>query len=125
MSYHFKPGCDLRMMTPQTFLAWSVAAEVYEASGELCWATSIYRPGTWDQVMLHGVGDAIDLGLRDAAGHVFNDKLIDSIYQQLAHRLGKAYGGQYDVIDERAAPGGPHIHIEFQPTADWKKGNVT
>jgi len=115
MGLHFKPGVDLRNMQPQTLLAWIVASEVYERHGQACFATSLYREGTWEQVMLHGKGLAIDLGLRDSTGAVFDGPTIDAIVAELRTRLGKPYGGQYDVVDERAAKGGPHIHVEFDP----------
>jgi hypothetical protein len=117
MTYYWKPGVDLREMAPQTLLAWGVAAEVYERHGKICRATSLYRQGTWDQVLLHGKGAAIDLGLRDLDGTLYDPLVIDSIFDELTDRLGKAHGGQYDVVDERAAPGGPHLHIEFDPKA--------
>ena len=116
-SKYWKPGVDLREMIPQTLLAWDVAAEVYERHGKFCRVTSLYRQGAWDQVLLHGKGAAIDLGLRDLDGNQFDGLTTDSIVDELTHRLGKPFGGQYDVVDERGAPGGPHIHIEFDPKA--------
>jgi hypothetical protein len=114
---YWKAGVDLREMTPQSLLAWDVAAEVYERHGKICRVTSLYRMGTWDQVLLHGRGMAVDFGLRDLDGSLYDGLVIDSIVDELTHRLGKPGGGQYDVVDERNAPGGPHIHIEFDPKA--------
>lgn len=117
MGKHWKPGVDLREMTPQVLLAWDVAEEVYERHGKLCRVTSLYRQGTWEQVLLHGRGAAVDFGLRDPDGTLYDALVIDSLVDELRHRLGKQFGGQYDVCDERSAPGGPHIHIEFDPKA--------
>jgi len=122
MGLHFKGGVDMREMTPQILFAWIVASEVYESVGEVCMATSLYRQGTWDQVLLHGKGAAIDLAIRKPDGTPFEVGTVDAIVQQLTHRLGKKYGGQYDVVDERGAGSsagwtGAHIHIEFDPKA--------
>lgn len=112
----FVPGLDMREMTTQTLFAWGVADEVFLAHGiKDCWATSLRRQGTWEQVLLHGSGNAIDIGIRDEQGKVFAPETITSIVMMLTRRIGKPFGGQFDVLDERDAPGGPHIHIEFDP----------
>lgn len=115
MGLHFKAGVDLRHLSTQALVAWLVATEVYEEAGYRCWLTSAYRSGTRDQVLLHGEGEAIDLGLRDDAGRLLPADVIDLIVAKLELRLGRRGGGQFDVVDERHAPGGPHLHIEFDP----------
>jgi hypothetical protein len=115
VNLYLKPGVDLRQMSPQTLLAWMVATEIYERHGYPCRVTSLKRDGTWEQVMLHGSGNAVDLGIRAPSGDLLPDNVIDSIVEELGQRIGRQGGGQYDVVDERAAVGGPHIHIEFDP----------
>lgn len=115
MSLHFRSGVDLRQMTTQILLAWEVAAEVFERHGRVAWVTSLYRPGTWSQTLLHGKGSAIDIGLRLPSGDVIDDPTIDAIVADLRTRLDRRHGGQFDVVDERTAPGGPHVHVEWDP----------
>lgn len=107
---HFAPGIDMRDMTPQTLYAWVCASVACWEFGTACVATSIKRPGS-----LHSKGQAIDIGMRDvslAKG--------DAIHEKLDKWIGRAGGGQYDVVNE-LRPGsspnwtGPHIHIEFDP----------
>lgn len=106
-----KPGVDLSYLTPQMVLALIVAEEVYEAHGHPCRVTSVFRK----DALLHTSGKAVDLGIRDGNGEVYPDDVLDSIVDDLNRRLGKAHGGQFDVVDERSAQGGPHLHLEFQP----------
>jgi D-alanyl-D-alanine dipeptidase len=111
MSLFLKSGVDLRGMTPQAVVAVIVAEEVYEGHGYPCRVTSVYRA----EAMLHTAGNAVDFGIRDGNGEVYPEDVIDSILEELHRRIGKKFGGQYDVVDERSAPGGPHIHVEFDP----------
>jgi hypothetical protein len=120
MALHFRSGVDLRQMAPQILVAWEVAAEVFESHGHTAWVTSLYRAGPWETTLLHGKGLAIDIGLRDAAGELLPDGTISAIVAELRARLGKEYGGQFDVVDERgvgASAGwtGAHVHLEFDP----------
>lgn len=110
MGLYLKPGVDLRDLQPQTLLAFMVADEVYADHGLPCRITSVYRDGS----MLHTEGFAVDLGLRDGNGELYADDIIDSLVDSLKARIGKPLH-QFDVVDERTAPGGPHIHIEFDP----------
>jgi len=121
MSIHIKAGVNLKGLQPQMLLALMVASEAFSAQGEDCIVTSAVRDGTWDQVLLHGTGCAIDLSVGDLKGFPLNDEQIDKVLNHLNAVLGRPGGGQYDVVDER--PGhnpssmstGPHIHIEFDP----------
>jgi hypothetical protein len=111
MSLRLKEGVNLRNLSAQIVLAMHVAQEAYESHGYTMRVTSVYRSGD----LLHDTGQAVDLGIKDGNGEVYPDDVLDSLVDELHRRLGKRFGGQFDVVDERVAPGGPHIHIEWDP----------
>lgn len=111
MSLVLKPGVKLELLAPQMLIGLIITEQVFESYGCSCRVTSAYRPDS----KLHSVGRAVDVGIRDLKGAVYEDDLLDGILSELQHRLGKKYGGEFDVVDERDAVGGPHIHIEYDP----------
>lgn len=111
MSLVLKSGIDLSYLSPQAVLGMTVTKEVYEGHGYPCRITSVFR----SEALLHTSGKAFDVGIRDLNGEVYPDDVLDSIIEELHRRLGKKYGGQFDIVDERSAPGGPHLHIEWDP----------
>jgi len=111
MSLVLKPGVDLSYLTPQMLLGLIIADQVYAGHGHSCRVTSVFRRNA----MLHTTGKAADLGIRDLNGEVYPDTVIDNILGDLRSRLGKQHGGAFDVVDERTALGGPHIHLEYDP----------
>lgn len=112
---HFRPGVDLRKMTPQTLYAWQCASVVCFDYGIPCEASNLYQPGIFARFGFHSDGNAIDIGMRD-----IDLKVGDAVCERLKRWIGREGGGQYDVINE-LRPGtstywsGPHIHIEFDP----------
>jgi hypothetical protein len=121
MGIHIMPGVNLKGIQPQMIVALMVADTAYGTLGYDCILTSAVRNGTWDEVLLHGTGCAIDLSVRTLHGSLLPDRDVDVIYAQINAVLGKSGGGQYDVVDERPSRNpsskstGPHIHIEFDP----------
>lgn len=112
---HFGPGVRLEQMTPQTLYAWGCAAIACWEKGIPCVARSLYRPGLFAKMGFHSNGNAIDIGMANV------DPVVgDAICERLHKWIGRAGGGQYDVVNE-LRPGssagwtGPHIHIEFDP----------
>lgn len=106
-----KSGVKIDFLSTQILLALRIAEQVYESHGYPCRVTSVYRP----EAMLHTEGFAADLGIRDGNGELYPDDVLDSILEELHRCIGKKFGGQFDVVDERNSPGGPHFHIEFDP----------
>jgi hypothetical protein len=120
MGLYFNKGVELRNLQPQSVIALQVAAEVYAEEGQHCVVTSAYRVGSWMQTLLHGKGLAVDLSVRDLDGVMLSADVIDRIVKKLTVRIGKADGGQFDVVPELQAGAsagwsGPHIHLEFDP----------
>jgi hypothetical protein len=118
---HFMPGVNLRGLQPQMVLALTVANEAFASMDADCIVTSATRDGTWDEVLLHGKGCAVDLSVKDIHGVSLSDLQVTNILRHLNNVLGRQGGGQFDVVDERpdhnpsSNSTGPHIHIEFDP----------
>lgn len=120
MGLHFKNGVDLLNLTPQTCVAIQVATECFGAEGEDCLVTSIYRPGLFSVVGFHGTGNAVDIGARKLDGTPIDPQKMEKIITEINKRIGRAGGGQYDVVNEMGAGSstywtGSHVHIEFDP----------
>lgn len=106
-----KPGVDLTKLTPRMALAAVVAAGVYNRHGLALTITSCGE-GKHSAKSLHYVGDALDLRAPPRS-------MAPVIVEELREALGGAReanaGGQFDVVAELDVPGGPHIHLEFDP----------
>ena len=95
-----KAGVDLRGIKPQMAVAYTIAAQVYQAHGYHCTITSA-SDGRHGPNSLHYSGNALDLRTRD----------IKAEDQPVVHQaLRSALGGQFDVVLEK-----DHIHVEFDP----------
>jgi hypothetical protein len=130
MAIHVMPGVRFDVFTAQSMLALQVANECFAENGAECIITSAYREGTWQQVLLHGRGFAFDLSVKDLHGQLLAQEKIDKIVANIANRIGKISGGQYDVLyegDASASAGwtGKHIHIEYDPASGASRPSGT
>lgn len=95
-----KPGVDLRGISPQMVLAFTIAQHVYGKYGYDCVITSC-SDGVHGPNSLHYKGQALDLRTKNVSRVD-----LSKIYQELVLFLGD----QFDVVLE-----GDHIHVEFDP----------
>ena len=95
-----KAGVDLRGLTPQMAIAYSIAQQIYhDIAGQHCVITSA-SDGKHMPDSLHYKGKALDLrtnNLRPEQVHPVFVALKDALHP-----------GQFDVVLE-----GDHIHVEF------------
>ena len=99
-----KGGVDLSCLKPVMSVALDAAQDAYRKYGKDVVITSgcdgIHKPGS-----KHYEGYAVDLRIRHLEG---KDRLI-------ANLIKDALNEQWDVVLERDAENGPHLHIEFDP----------
>lgn len=96
-----KAGVDLRGLTPQMAVAYTIASLVYrDKAGISCVITS-GSDGKHGPNSLHYHGKALDLRTNNLRG-----PLVHPVYLALKEALG----AQYDVVLEA-----DHIHCEFDP----------
>lgn len=95
-----KAGVDLRGLSPQMSLAYTIIARVYSRLGQECVITSC-SDGKHGLFSLHYKGKAMDFRTWG-----FNEKGK----QVLAEKVKEALGYQFDVVLE-----GTHLHVEFDP----------
>lgn len=97
---HVKDGVKTEGIQPQLLDAILICTAVYIHAGQQITVTSICD-GVHSKNSLHYKGLAVDLRTRDLKGITAN---------QLAVRLRKALGNEYDVVVEK-----DHIHVEYDP----------
>lgn len=94
-----KPGVDLRGLTPQMAVAYTIALDVYrEKVGMVCVITSA-SDGKHGPNSLHYSGKALDLRMNS-----LRPEQIHPVYVALKTALGE----QFDVVLES-----DHIHVEW------------
>lgn len=100
-----KAGVDLRGLTPQMAVAYTIASAVYQRHNYECVITS-GSDGKHGPNSLHYSGRALDL----RTNHLRAES-VHPIYMKLKQALGE----QFDTVLES-----DHIHIEFQPKEHHK-----
>lgn len=96
-----KSGVDLRGISPQMAIAYTVACAVYmERAGVHCWITSA-SDGKHGLNSLHYKGQALDLR---------TNSLAPERAMAVHASLKAALGDQFDVVLES-----DHIHLEYDP----------
>lgn len=95
-----KSGVDLRGLSPQMAIAYTIACGIYVSHGKRCRITSGVE-GKHGHNSLHYKGQALDLGTRD-----YQDQLKVTIRDEMKEALGD----QFDVVLEPT-----HLHVEFDP----------
>jgi len=93
-----KNGVDLRGLTPQMAIAYTIACKVY---GQYACVITSGSDGKHGPNSLHYSGQALDLR---------TNNLPPQAVQSIVDRLKEALGAQFDVVLES-----DHIHIEFDP----------
>lgn len=94
-----KKGVDLRGISPQMSVAYTVACAIYmERAGVHCWITSA-SDGKHGPNSLHYKGQALDLRTNSLSGVV-----AIAVHAALQSALGE----QFDVVLES-----DHIHLEY------------
>lgn len=93
-----KNGVDLRGLTPQMAIAYTIACRCY---GQYDCVITSASDGKHGPNSLHYKGQALDLRTR----HINGQGL-----QLVVDKLREALGAQYDVVLES-----DHIHVEFDP----------
>jgi len=99
-----KSGVDLRGLSPQMAIAYTIAALIYAGHGKRCRITSGVE-GKHGPNSLHYKGHALDLGTRDYQ---------EQLQVMIRDELREALGGQFDVVLEAT-----HLHLEFDPKDKW------
>jgi hypothetical protein len=103
-----KASVNLAGCSFQIGYAAAVASFFFNREGVDFIVTSA-KDGTHGTGSLHAKGDAIDIRTRHLTT-AQGDRILRDIKLSL-----ELFG--FDVIDERAKPGAPHFHVEFQPKA--------
>ena len=93
-----KHGVDLRGLSPQMAIAYTIACRCYEQYD--CVITSA-SDGKHGPNSLHYKGQALDLRTRH-----LNGQGLQAVY----HKLKESLGEQFDVVLES-----DHIHVEWDP----------
>ena len=91
-----KNGVDLRGLSPQMAIAYTIACRCY---GQYDCVITSASDGKHGPNSLHYKGQALDLRTRH-----LNGQGLQSVY----HKLKESLGDQFDVVLEA-----DHIHIEF------------
>ena len=97
-----KNGVDLRGLSPQMAIAYTIACRCY---GQYDCVITSASDGKHGPNSLHYKGQALDLRTRH---------LPEPAVQGIIDRLKTALGGQFDVVRES-----DHAHIEFQPKSPY------
>ena len=95
-----KNGVDLRGLSPQMAIAYTIACGIYAGHGKRCRITSGVE-GKHGPNSLHYKGQALDLGTREYP---------EQLKVLIRDELKEALGAQFDVVLEAT-----HLHIEFDP----------
>ena len=93
-----KSGVDLRGLSPQMAIAYTIACRVY---GQYNCVITSGSDGKHGPNSLHYVGKALDLR---------TNNLPPQAVQSIVDRLKEALGAQFDVVLESN-----HVHCEFDP----------
>lgn len=101
-----KAGVDLRGLTPQMAVAYTIACAVYQRQNYDCVITS-GSDGKHGPNSLHYSGKALDIRT--------NNLRSESVHP-LYLKLKQALGLQFDVVLET-----DHIHLEFDPKEPEKQ----
>lgn len=96
-----KSGVDLRGLSPQMAIAYTIACKCY---GQYDCVITSASDGKHGPNSLHYSGQALDLRTR----HIHGQGL-----QLVVDKLREALGSQFDVVLES-----DHIHLEFDPRAE-------
>ncbi len=97
-----KNGVDLRGLSPQMAIAYTIACKVY---GQYNCVITSGSDGKHGPNSLHYSGQALDLR---------TNNLPPQAVQSIVDRLKEALGAQFDVVLEAT-----HLHVEFQPKEKW------
>ena len=97
-----KSGVDLRGLTPQMAIAYTIACKVY---GQYDCVITSASDGKHGPNSLHYKGQALDLRTRH-----LNGQGLQAVY----HKLKESLGEQFDVVLES-----DHCHIEYQPKTPY------
>ena len=97
-----KSGVDLRGLSPQMAIAYTIACKCY---GQYDCVITSGSDGKHGPNSLHYSGKALDLRTRHLHGQAV---------QQIVDRLKEALGEQFDVVPEA-----DHVHLEFQPKSKY------
>lgn len=101
-----KAGVDLRGLTPQMAVAYTIACTVYQRHNYDCVITS-GSDGKHGPNSLHYSGKALDLRTNN-----LRSESVHPIYLKLKQALGE----QFDVVLES-----DHIHLEWDPKEQAKQ----
>ena len=93
-----KSGVDLRGLTPQMAIAYTIACRCY---GQYDCVITSASDGKHGPNSLHYKGQALDLRTRH-----LNGQGLQAVY----HKLKESLGEQFDVVLES-----DHIHVEWDP----------
>lgn len=111
-------GVKLDGVRPEIVLGLMVARDVYERVGRILTVTSVMRPVIALGVKsksLHPRGLAADLRLPSRCDPLPGEAPAPVHDEHVCTMLREALGAAYDVVHEPSAPGGAHIHLEFDP----------
>ena len=97
-----KNGVDLRGLTPQMAIAYTIACRCY---GQYDCVITSASDGKHGPNSLHYKGQALDLRTRHLNGQGL---------QAVFHKLKDSLGPQFDVVMEAT-----HFHIEWDPKDKW------
>jgi len=100
-----KRGVRIHGIRPEIVLALQVAEKVYDQYGYVMTITSVID-SKHSTASLHYVGAAVDLRIRNLSSK--------SIAQSIVNEIKTNLGDDFDVVLESN-----HIHIEFQPKAQY------
>jgi hypothetical protein len=100
-----KPGAILSTR-PEIQYARGLVAQVWHSHGYSLTVTSGYE-GAHSEQSLHKQGLAEDYRTRDVA---------PGDLMAMIAKVRAMLGSQYDVVYEPNAAGGPHLHVEFDPS---------
>ena len=93
-----KSGVDIRGLTPQMAIAYTIACRCY---GQYDCVITSASDGKHGPNSLHYKGQALDLRTRH-----LNGQGLQAVY----HKLKESLGEQFDVVLES-----DHIHVEWDP----------
>ncbi len=104
----FKPGVRVRGLSTEIFLAWVVAAQVFDEHGYDCVMTS-GNDSHHNRGSRHYIGHAVDLRSRHIATLAIKRKIEEDI-QEILEPLG-----DFDFFLEAVGTDNEHYHLQFKP----------